>query len=374
MRWLVIIFFTATFFFPIKTSAVQGTCSWHGGADCSRFDIDDGSEICKDGWHDSSVYYWDQCLEPCDERAFILISHFTCKALYISGPQYDICYNDMMAQFHAGNCFRQNLQPQNISCAQYGANSYLNPSDQLCYCKEGYQFNQSKTQCIERPCVTNAQKIGEICTCKEGYVMRDDQCITHTEDCRRQFGNNINYGVKSDNDSSICYCKSGYKWNTERTSCILIDIIPTKTSSAVIPPLTFIAPTEASSEIKSNEPKSCSEGFALSLNKKDCIKIPEHAHTVTDSPTDVWLCDAGYEEASNECILIKDEVGQQNEDEVQILSQERAPEQPSPSSVEELVVDDPSEEPRVTSVDNKFGLWSWVKNTFARILSFFRRK
>ena len=48
----------------------------------------------------------------------------------------------------------------------------------------------------------------------------------------------------------------------------------------------------------------CDNGYAPSLNLKYCVKIPEHAHVV-NSKTDVWLCDDGYEEKNNSCVLKK---------------------------------------------------------------------
>ncbi len=45
----------------------------------------------------------------------------------------------------------------------------------------------------------------------------------------------------------------------------------------------------------------CKEGYARSLNKKYCVKIPDNAHFV-ESATDVWLCDDGFKESGNSCI------------------------------------------------------------------------
>lgn len=41
-------------FSPSSVSAVQGTCSYHGGIDCSAMADWDGSAVCNDGWRDSS--------------------------------------------------------------------------------------------------------------------------------------------------------------------------------------------------------------------------------------------------------------------------------------------------------------------------------
>lgn len=46
--------------FPLSTFAIEGTCAWHGGIDCSIGPDWDGSAICMDGWAQSSERYFDQ--------------------------------------------------------------------------------------------------------------------------------------------------------------------------------------------------------------------------------------------------------------------------------------------------------------------------
>lgn len=48
----------------------------------------------------------------------------------------------------------------------------------------------------------------------------------------------------------------------------------------------------------------CNAGYGLGLNKRHCIEIPDNAHYV-DSPTDVWLCDAGFKEIGDQCMTTK---------------------------------------------------------------------
>jgi hypothetical protein len=45
------------------------------------------------------------------------------------------------------------------------------------------------------------------------------------------------------------------------------------------------------------------------LDKKSCVKIPEHAHAAK-TPKDVWLCDSGYKEENNSCVQIETPVTQ----------------------------------------------------------------
>jgi len=54
---------------------------------------------------------------------------------------------------------------------------------------------------------------------------------------------------------------------------------------------------------KQDIPKVCDNDTVLSLDKTYCIKIPENAHKIENSDTDVWLCDSGYTEVSNTCVL-----------------------------------------------------------------------
>lgn len=47
------------FAMPSTSFALQGTCSYHGGVNCSAGSDYDGSAICNDGWRDSSESYSD---------------------------------------------------------------------------------------------------------------------------------------------------------------------------------------------------------------------------------------------------------------------------------------------------------------------------
>jgi len=73
--------------------------------------------------------------------------------------------------------------------------------------------------------------------------------------------------------------------NDTNKSVVLKEIAPVST------------PQESTKELK------CQNGSAVSLNKKYCVKIPEHSHAV-ESKTDVWLCDEGYKENKNSCVKV----------------------------------------------------------------------
>jgi hypothetical protein len=58
--------------------ATEGTCSWHGGVNCSAGADWDGSAVCNDGWFDSSERYFQQikCQETpmCSQSQWIELS------------------------------------------------------------------------------------------------------------------------------------------------------------------------------------------------------------------------------------------------------------------------------------------------------------
>lgn len=70
---------------PSFVSATQGSCSYHGGVNCSIGPDYDGSVVCNDGWRDSSVLF-SNALE-CREVS-------TCPA-YVS----ELDYNTLMQQY-----------------------------------------------------------------------------------------------------------------------------------------------------------------------------------------------------------------------------------------------------------------------------------
>lgn len=58
---------------------------------------------------------------------------------------------------------------------------------------------------------------------------------------------------------------------------------------------------------KSGSSCVCKSGYATSLDKSRCIKIPANAHK-SYGATDVWECDSGYVESGNRCIPIPKKV------------------------------------------------------------------
>ena len=73
---------------------------------------------------------------------------------------------------------------------------------------------------------------------------------------------------------------------------------------------TLEAENESLKEIPDKEnTKECPNGFASSLDKTQCINIPENAH-IANNGTDVWLCDAKFKEIGDSCLPKTDLVTQ----------------------------------------------------------------
>lgn len=100
----------------------------------------------------------------------------------------------------------------------YGAESKAVTGE--CVCKTGYTYDGSK--CSPQ------------LTCGTGYVLKNNACISNTQDCINSYGQNV-YGVASTNNNSTCYCNMGFQWNTEKTGCIQISTLNTVTPTTVSP-------------------------------------------------------------------------------------------------------------------------------------------
>ncbi len=83
------------------------------------------------------------------------------------------------------------------------------PINGKCYCDSGYEINSTKDGCVVK------------LTCGTGYILKNNTCITNTQDCINNYGQNV-YGVAVANNNSTCYCNIGYQWNIGQTSCVEI--------------------------------------------------------------------------------------------------------------------------------------------------------
>jgi len=71
-------------------------------------------------------------------------------------------------------------------------------------------------------CAKNFHVENNLCVCDEGYYFSNYSCISHTNDCKSTYGDNV-YGTKTIDNKvgySSCYCAEGYQWNLNKTKCI----------------------------------------------------------------------------------------------------------------------------------------------------------
>ena len=81
---------------------------------------------------------------------------------------------------------------------------------------------KNETPTINSGCAKNFHMESGKCICDEGYFFSNYNCISHTDNCKLAYGNNV-YGTKSVDGKvgySSCYCLEGYQWNLNKTSCI----------------------------------------------------------------------------------------------------------------------------------------------------------
>lgn len=89
-----------------------------------------------------------------------------------------------------------------------------------CSCDFGYEINESKNGCIIK-CQQNATRFSGKCLCDKGFVLKGSTCISHMENCKLTFGENVQGtpDVLNDN-SSKCQCNNGYEWSSDGKLCI----------------------------------------------------------------------------------------------------------------------------------------------------------
>lgn len=224
----LIIFALSAFFAVPIFAAGNGACSWHDGVDCSAGSDYDGSVICNDGWRDSSVEYSDvqECKKSCirvSPDAYIkLIIDSEC-----SGLEYIRLLNQRDALINAR--FNNKLNPSMeestvLTQEQKNAiqNKDLDSIDRLLMSiKSQLEFKdiceRDRMRLISMFCPDSSKRTP---TCGDGYVVKNNQCLTYTQDCQQAFGN-YSYGIKGTNNNSSCYCTNGYQWNNSRTACVL---------------------------------------------------------------------------------------------------------------------------------------------------------
>ena len=247
--------------------------------------------------------------------------------------------------------------------SKYGYNSNYESSTSSCKCDYGYVFDATK-QCVstDEYCQdiygyhSEYSSLKGGCKCRSGYVFNSGMtsCIDGDTYCQSEHGIYSSYNSLS----SICECDYGYELTNNQcvrkeNRVIYTPITPKpaipSTPSAEIKPMPEVGPENNVSSTVTDKPLVCDAEYALSFDKKHCIKIPKNAHVV-DSPTDLWLCDDGYKELDNTCVVVPKE--QKNE----IVEE----------AIEPSISEDNSSQPKMSPIRNA---WHGVSGFFVKIFN-----
>jgi len=169
-----------------------------------------------------------------------------------------------------------------------------------CYCNAGYQSNSNKNGCELIPSTSIPVPLNG--TSNTSSSFSPSSCVSSTsypgyyfngpyyyydENCATRY-------IPPSPTTSNCYSSSFYRGSFFNGTNYYND------SNCTIPYNVITKTTPATQSQESV--KSCDEGYTLSLHKTTCIKIPQNAHSA-DNGKDVWLCNDGYLEKGNFCVL-----------------------------------------------------------------------
>jgi len=133
-------------------------------------------------------------------------------------------FNGLSCVYKRSN-YSYSLGHNTDSVASCPINSMPLPSDSTkCRCNIGFKANTTGDGCEVVPpktCPLSSTLVGKDCVCNIGLILKNNQCISHTEDCVLYFGNNV-LGTPGSGGNSSCNCASGYQWNNTKTACQLI--------------------------------------------------------------------------------------------------------------------------------------------------------
>lgn len=93
--------------------------------------------------------------------------------------------------------------------------------------------------------------------------------LDYNQNCDKTFPNSYSTGIDSTDGKNTCDCKSGYSWNNERTSCVIIKSFPNGCTSSV--------GFSATSGLSCDGKKKCGEDqyWDNSITKKGCYPWDE---------------------------------------------------------------------------------------------------
>ena len=268
-------------FQPNKTFAIQGTCSSHGGVNCSKFDSD-GSAICNDGWVNSSVGFYS--VDECNNCSSYLY-HTGCRNKYdldAIGEDYGqrgLTFSGMRIAAE-DKC---NAEIQDYEGKQAKYQQCMNLRDESARVWSSHldaklaQLLQQVNTIPQCPPNSSYSSVTDNCPCISGYVVNGGECIPATSACK------IKLGLNSYGDTQHCYCSSGYQFNGAGTSCVQIPQTIIRSQSSYPPPQPPSSPDPIELCIQKLGPYGivagqnlcgCVQGYILNEAKNSCVQQP----------------------------------------------------------------------------------------------------
>ncbi|TSC54861.1 MAG: hypothetical protein LiPW30_327 [Parcubacteria group bacterium LiPW_30] len=321
-----IIFLGSFFILPSLSYAVSGTCSYHGGVNCSAGFDWDGSAICNDGWRDSSELYsqvngcstdrrplctseevtqlqnkyglpeikqrWDSISQKIDAIANSSQSSTDTNTLRNNAIESSKLYIEFLpVQVEYQNAFNHAME----DCYELGAKEEQQFKDNLYKQQQQNQDNlRKKDQELEdylykllqsqqtQPTSQPAQTSGDVCVergvahshlknsaceCDSGYYNINNSCVPYDNACKSQMGSSAYYI-----GNNQCSCSAGYIM--ENSKCVP-QTLPVNNNNAntssvnttnTVSPKETVLPYKPKVEVK-NLPAKTSISKSKSLDK-----------------------------------------------------------------------------------------------------------
>lgn len=211
MKKYLISVITIIFIVPLSAFAIEGTCSWHGGVNCSAMFDWDGSAICNDGWRDSSELYYQ--VQECkttisrhycttDESAQIDlkygIAEKTAKITDISNQLAPISTESLSstnASTLRSNAIKASELLSKFYIAQAEYSSARNQANEECFALGDTAYYKSQADFLKQ---------------------------LESQSCQAK------YGVNSYSANNSCYCSISYQFDPEKASCVSTQDVLTK--------------------------------------------------------------------------------------------------------------------------------------------------
>lgn len=217
---------------PITTLATSGSCSSHGGVNCSIGASSEGKVVCNDGWTNSSVFFSDaqeckisQCTEPIGSGCKTE-NDYGVKQLEInrSGGYLGLSAS---AQGVLNNCrneitnYQRDLQTYNSCTSNNSINSNISYTPVSTVSKDDF-INSKMAQYCKEKYGDKSNWTNEKCTCESGYLgdlTNNFKCIPQEQAldkfCKKEHGQN------SILKNNYCSCSEGYMFDSNTKQCTL---------------------------------------------------------------------------------------------------------------------------------------------------------